>query len=208
MLTLKEFKEKNKLSNEQLAALIGVSKDTIGTMLKGQAIVRNRERIIPKLKELGIEPPGHEHKEKNTIRAPGELMTINEYYEEMGMTVKGFAKMLDVPVGTLFGWLQGRRVSEEIHEKLKKIGILHPTYKEGFRNNEINAARISGANKKGFLKDFQVVAVEKFGNTIVSKRYSKEAIIDEFAKFDLKVQCREFETYHGSHYVVEVDHKE
>ena len=205
MLTLEEFKKKNKLSNEQLAALIGISKDTLSAMLKGRGIVRNREKIVPKMKDLGITPPGEGHKVETKPREPGELITINEYFEESGMTVKGFAELLGVSSGSLYGWLQGRRASEETCERLKRFGIKHPSYKEK-PLNESNVGKKTD-NKKGFLKDFQIVAVEKFGNTIISKRHEKEAIINEFAKFGLKVQCREFETYRGGHYVVEIDYK-
>jgi hypothetical protein len=121
------------------------------------------------------------------------------------MTVKGFADLLEVSSGSLYGWLQGRRASEETCERLKRFGIKHPSYTEK-PLNESNIGKKTD-NKKGFLKDFQIVAVEKFGNTIISKRYSKEAIVNEFAKFGLKVQCREFETYRGGHYVVEIDYK-
>ena len=202
MLTLEEFKKKNKLSNEQLAALIGISKDTLSAMLKGRGIVRNREKIVPKMKDLGITHPGEGHKVETKPREPGELITINEYFEESGMTLKGFAEVLGVSPTSLWGWLQGRRASEEICERLKKLGIKHPTYKEKpLRENPLKKKR---DDKKGFLKDFQVHAVEKFGNTIVSKRHTKEAIVKEYAKFGLKVQCREFETYRGGHYVVEI----
>ena len=203
MLTIQEFKKNNKLSNEQLAALIGVSKETVSAMLKGREITRNRDRLIPRLKELGIVPPGDKSEPKP--RDPNELITINEYFEESGMTVKGFADLLEVSSGSLYGWLQGRRASKETCERLKRFGIKHPTYKEK-PLNESNIGKKTG-NKKGFLKDFQIVAVEKFGNTIISKRHEKEAIINEFAKFGLKVQCREFETYRGGHYVVEIDYK-
>ena len=203
MLTIQEFKKNNKLSNEQLAALIGVSKETVSAMLKGREITRNRDRLIPRLKELGIVPPGD--KSETKPRNLNELITINEYFEESGMTVKGFAELLGVSSGSLYGWMQGRRASEETCERLKRFGIKHPSYKEK-PLNESNIGKKTD-NKKGFLKDFQIVAVEKFGNTIVSKRYGEEAIINEFAKSGLKVQCREFETYRGAHYVVEIDYK-
>ena len=203
MLTIQEFKKNNKLSNEQLAALIGVSKETASAMLKGREITRNRDRLIPRLKELGIVPPGD--KSETKPRDLNELITINEYFEESGMTVKGFAELLGVSSGSLYGWMQGRRASEETCERLKRFGIKHPSYKEK-PLNESNVGKKTD-NKKGFLKDFQIVAVEKFGNTIVSKRYGEEAIINEFAKSGLKVQCREFETYRGAHYVVEIDYK-
>ena len=203
MLTIQEFKKNNKLSNEQLAALIGVSKETASAMLKGREITRNRDRLIPRLKELGIVPPGD--KSETKPRDLNELITINEYFEESGMTVKGFAELLGVSSGSLYGWMQGRRASEETCERLKRFGIKHPTNKEK-PLNESNIGKKTG-NKKGFLKDFQIAAVKKFGNTIVSKRHSEKAIIDEFAKFGLKVQCREFETYRGGHYVVEIDYK-
>ena len=103
MLTIQEFKKNNKLSNEQLAALIGVSKETVSAMLKGREITRNRDRLIPRLKELGIVPPGD--KSETKPRDLNELITINEYFEESGMTVKGFADLLEVSSGSLYGWL-------------------------------------------------------------------------------------------------------
>ena len=205
MLTLEEFKKRNKLSNEQLAALIGVSKEKVSMMLKGYGVVRNRDRIIPRLKELGIITPGEEFRAEVKRRDPNELVTLNEYLEESGMTLKGLSELLNVPIGSLHGWLQGRRTSVETSEKLKKFGIEHPSFDRKAPKKD-NPERKT-TDKKGFLKDFQIAAVKKFGNTIVSKRHSEKAIIDEFAKFNLKVQCREFETYRGGHYVVEIDYK-
>lgn len=205
MLTLEEFKKINKLSNEQLADLIGVSKEKVATMLKGHEIIKDRKKIILRLKDLGIAPPDEEYKVETPSINLNKTITINEFFEESGMTLKGFAEVLGVSPTSLWGWLQGRRASEEICERLKKLGIKHPTYKEKpLRENPLKKKR---DDKKGFLKDFQIAAVKKFGNTIVFKRYSEKAIIDEFAKFNLRVQCREFETYRGGHYVVEIDYK-
>ena len=202
LLTLEEFKKINKLSNEQLADLIGVSKEKVSRMLKGHEIIQDRKRIILRLKDLGVAPPDEECKVERTSRNLKKTITINEFFEESGMTLKGFAEALGVSPTSLWGWLQGRRASEEVCEKLKKLGIKHPTYKEKpLRESPLEKKR---DDKKGFLKDFQVHAVEKYGNTIVSKRYTKEAIVNEFAKFGLKVYCREFETYRGGHYVVEI----
>ena len=42
------------------------------------------------------------------------------------------------------------------------------------------------------LKEFQVVAIKEFGNTIVSKKYKDKDIINEFAKFGLNVKLQDF----------------
>ena len=160
MLTLEEFKKRNKLSNEQLAALIGVSKEKVSMMLKGYGVVRNRDRIIPRLKELGIVTPGEEFRVEVKQRDPNELVTLNEYLEESGMTLKGLSELLNVPIGSLHGWLQGRRTSVETSEKLKKFGIEHPSFDRKAPKKD-NPKRKT-TNKKGFLKEVLFAPVNPF----------------------------------------------
>ena len=80
MLTLEEFKKINKLSNEQLADLIGVSKEKVSMMLKGHEIIKDRKRIILRLKDLGVAPPDEECKIETTSRNLNKTITINEFF--------------------------------------------------------------------------------------------------------------------------------
>ena len=58
MLTLKEYKDQHKLTSSALAELIGVSRETLAKYLDDHPCVRNKRQVLPKLKELGIIPPG------------------------------------------------------------------------------------------------------------------------------------------------------
>lgn len=58
------------------------------------------------------------------------------------------------------------------------------------------------------LKDFQIECLVKYGNAIVSKKYEPQKIVDECARYGLKVRVREFVTWvDQTHYIVEVTKK-
>ena len=69
-------------------------------------------------------------------------------------------------------------------------------------------AEIAATKQKAKLKRFQVVAMKKFGNTIVSKKFKADGIIDEFARLGMKVELKDFKdkTYYGwnTHYIVQL----
>lgn len=206
MLTINEYKEKHKLTNRELGALIGVARESISRYLAGHSCVRNSEVVHSKMKELGIIPPGmtkEEYRKRTELKGP---MTIQEYYERSGMTVDQIAEMLGVPRSNVHGWLvKGRAARPEFAERMKKFGIIHPVF---VRHDKSKPKEVKNTNKgdsKGkILKPFQIYAVKKFGNTIVTSLYGKEKVIEEFAALGIKVSCREFETYdYGMHYIVE-----
>ena len=69
-------------------------------------------------------------------------------------------------------------------------------------------AEIAATKQKVKLKRFQVIAMKKFGNTIVSKKFKADGIIDEFARLGMKVELKDFKdkTYYGwnTHYIVQL----
>ena len=68
---------------------------------------------------------------------------------------------------------------------------------------ELNIYRI----KNSFLMRHQLYAMREYGNTIVSKNYSEEEIIQEFLNFGIKVRVHEmsYSSYIDveTHYLVE-----
>lgn len=211
MLTLKEYKEQHKLTNSALAELIGVSRETLSKYLEGHSCVRNKGQVMPKLKELGIVPPGMEKDDYEKSLEFNGPVTLKEYYEQKNLTLAQLAELLDVKATNLNGWMNGRRVDFETHKKMKKLGIEHPYYthkgrsgspitkKDGDKNSEKKYSQV--------LKEFQIYAMKEFGNTIVTKRFGSDNIVKEFKKIGFKVRCREFENYeydeYSTHFVVE-----
>ena len=45
--------------------------------------------------------------------------------------------------------------------------------------------------KNSFLKSYQLYAILEYGNTIVSKKYSEDEIIQEFKKHGVRVRIRQ-----------------
>ena len=211
MLTLKEYKEQHKLTNSALAELIGVSRETPSKYLEGHSCVRNKGQVMPKLKELGIVPPGMEKDDYEKSLEFNGALTLKEYYERNNLTLAQLAELLGTKPVNLSAWMNGRRVDFEMHNKMKKLGIEHPyyTHKGSSRSSITKKDSVKNDEKKSsqVLKEFQIYAMKEFGNTIVAKRFGANNIIEEFKKLGFKVSCREFENYeydeYGTHFVVE-----
>lgn len=140
------------------------------------------------------------------------LLTISEYQNKHLLTDAQLARKLGVAVQSIKVWKGGVNPNPASIEKLAKLGICHiPVQKVQKSQPKIN-------NYDGFLKDFQIYAIRKFGNTIVSKKHEPQIIVDEFAKLKIKVRVRDFETIQFSktkefdnckttHWIVEVVRK-
>lgn len=211
MLTLKEYKDQHKLTSSALAELIGVSRETLSKYLDGHPCVRNKRQVLPKLKELGIIPPGMDKDTYEKSLKFNGIMTLREYYERNDLTLAQLAELLGTKPVNLSAWMNGRRVNVKMHKKMKKLGIEHPYYKPKGRSGAPITKKDSNKNseKKSsqVLKEFQIYAMKEFGNTIVAKRFGANNIIEEFKKLGFEVSCREFENYeydeYGTHFVVE-----
>ena len=144
----------------------------------------------------------------------GALMTINEYKSENGLTNSQLADLLDVSESSVEKYLMGDTASAAVAKRMANIGIEHP-YRRGRVNSgdgvpteKCKREKVKREFDSKILKEYQVVIIREFGNTIVSKKYKSEEIISEFARFGLKVQLRDFENknYEGwnTHYVAEL----
>lgn len=89
---------------------------------------------------------------------------------------------------------------------------VHDTWKETkhIYNERANQKpkRIEPVDSK-IIKDFQMYAIKVYGETIMSKVYTPEEIINEFKRFNLNVHVRCFTTAfkdpsEDTHYVVEL----
>lgn len=56
---------------------------------------------------------------------------------------------------------------------------------------------------RSFLKKSQIDLIKKYGNTIVSKKYSIKEIESEFLNFGIKVRVKEFSIPDKTHYIIE-----
>ena len=142
------------------------------------------------------------------------LLTISEYQNKHLLTDAQLARKLGVAVQSIKDWKGGVNPTPASKEKLARLGIYHvpvPKVQKSQPKSKIN-------NYDGFLKDFQIYAIRKFGNTIIAKKHEPQAIVDEFAKLKIKVRVRDFETIQFStvkdfdnskttHWIVEVVRK-
>lgn len=118
-----------------------------------------------------------------------QLMSIAMYLTKHSLTIEELAKKLDVQAKSIYDWKSGVKPNKGNKEKLRRFGI---TCEASTKRDLPNGAKEAGY--KGFLKDFQIYAIQEFGNTIVSKEHSKQTIVDEFAKLGIAVKVRDFET--------------
>lgn len=138
-------------------------------------------------------------------------MTINEYKSKSGLTNSQLADLLDVSESSVEKYLMGDTASAAVAKRMANIGIEHP-YRRGRVNSgdgvpteKCKREKVKSTFNSKILKEHQVVIIREFGNTIVSKKHKAEDIINEFAKFGLKVELEDFreKTYPGwdTHYV-------
>ena len=138
-------------------------------------------------------------------------MTINEYKSKSGLTNSQLADLLDVSESSVEKYLMGDTASAAVAKRMANIGIEHP-YRRGRVNSgdgvpteKCKREKVKSTFNSKILKEHQAVIIREFGNTIVSKKHKAEDIINEFAKFGLKVELEDFreKTYPGwdTHYV-------
>lgn len=151
-------------------------------------------------------------------------MTVIEYMEKHNLNQHQLARVLGVAQSlvnraTLPDQTFAKRTVElfaTIGVELKEIDRSKAIIKGLKTKQENNKSRKTESIKKkpkrdSIIKDFQLEAVRNLGNTIVSKKYPIEKIIDEFKKFGLNVHVRTFNNSFDmvgstdTHYVVELD---
>lgn len=79
-------------------------------------------------------------------------------------------------------------------ECFKKICSDNHKRKAAERKELQNLRNVKPKEGVGVLKDWQIQAVNELGNTIVSKKYSKETIKEAYAMYGVMVEVKSFET--------------
>ena len=151
-------------------------------------------------------------------------MTVEEYLKKHNMKQRELSRLSGVSPNAISKLAKGEgRFGVQTANKLAKLGIsipkemvLTPSEKgkmggekaKLLRESKELGAEIAATKQKVKLKRFQVVAMKKFGNTIVSKKFKADGIIDEFARLGMKVELKDFKdkTYYGwnTHYIVQL----
>lgn len=152
------------------------------------------------------------------------MMTVIEYMEKHNLNQHQLAGVLGVAQSLVNRATMPEQKFEKrtvelfaaIGVELKEVDRSKAIVKGLKTKQENNKSRKTESIKKkskrdSIIKDFQLDAVKNLGNTIISKKYPIEKIIDEFKKFGLNVNVRAFNnTFEmvgstDTHYVVELD---
>ena len=207
-MTVDEYLKINNMKSSQLAEKLGVSCTTISNAKAGGKM---SAEVTKRFQSLGIEVNGTEG-----IENINNLPTVKEYMDSKEMSYADFARQFCVSYETAKNMYrddyQGARY--DLAKRLLSAGIYVPvidyskrenTRKKNIEKKNLGKTKVKKKIKiETWLKPFQIEAVKKLGNTIVSTKHSKEDIISEYKKFGINVECREFKTYYysKSHYVV------
>lgn len=124
-----------------------------------------------------------------------KLMTIEEYLKKEGLSANSLAKRLNMHIATILKVKKGNAVRPATARRFNKVGI----------DVEVIGGVIE-PDKICELKEFQLKAIAKYGNTIVSKEFTPKSIIKAFRTKGFKVKVEEFQCedgwYEDTHYVV------
>ena len=151
-------------------------------------------------------------------------MTVIEYMDKHNLNQHQLARVLGVAQSVVNrATMPDQKFLKRRVELFANLGIeLKEVDKskaivKGLKTKQENnkSRKIESIKKKpkrdSIIKDFQLDAVRNLGNTIISKKYPIEKIIDEFKKFGLNVSVRTFNNSFDmvgstdTHYVVELD---
>ena len=124
-----------------------------------------------------------------------KLMTIEEYLKKEGLSANSLAKRLNMHIATILKVKKGNAVRPATARRFNKVGI----------DVEVIGGVIE-PDKICELKEFQLRAIAKYGNTIVSKEFMPKSIVKAFRTKGFKVKVEEFQSedgwYEDTHYVV------
>lgn len=126
-----------------------------------------------------------------------ELMTIQEYLKKEDLSANSLAKRLNMHIATILKVKKGNAVRPATARRFNKVGI----------DVEVIGGVIE-PDKICELKEFQLRAIAKYGNTIVSKEFTPKSIIKAFKVEGFKVKVEDFQCedgwYEDTHYVVKL----
>lgn len=127
-----------------------------------------------------------------------EFMTLGEFKERYGLSDSTLGNTLGIHQGNITKYLAGEyQFAKKTIDRLGKLGIdvsnKRSVAKEVVEKyNKKVLVKKKKPKKDEIIKDFQLAAMARFGNTIVSKKYSEDVIIEEFKKHGYSVKVREF----------------
>ena len=204
-----EYLKKNEMTIPALALRIGIADSTLRKLIRGGEVTTY---LVEKVQKFGLTIDGVE-----MVENVDHLPTISEVMERDGLTQYDFAIKYGINYTNIYYMLQKeyRGASHELAEHLRKQGVYVPVRTCLVPPQSVEKFYVEPKAKvtkepKTFLKPFQIQAVKHLGNTIVSKKHAIPKIVEEFERFGLKVNVRNFVNAHqmdgcqDTHYVVEL----
>lgn len=121
-----------------------------------------------------------------------EMLTIQEFQQRFNLSLSTLGVILRISRNNLQEYLDGEKdFTPKRVERLRAIGI-EASQKRVLQFERKIQRKKQLTKKVEIIKDWQIAAMKRFGNTIISKKHSKEEIIAEFGKYGYDVQIREF----------------
>lgn len=125
----------------------------------------------------------------------GELISLEAFIERHDLSLNRTAGIVGLSASYLDKYIKREhQFSAATVKRVKALGIdiSEPKKVQTEKRVYVRKNTKKKVSRKTFLEDFQLAAVKKFGNTIVSKTHGAEKIIHEFDKFGIKVNVRDF----------------
>lgn len=222
-LPLREWLKVKNISRKQFAKNIGVSTQTVDGWVRGGNCKKEfHERLL----NLGIDINVQQHKcnfnndanyvsifkikHTSDLKEQPKTFTVRTYIEWHNMSIEEFAEQNGVTCSTVRRWFEGKEIQPNQAKKLEPLGIVgnYRNHKQPKKkvNNELNLPKKSSKKTvKKELPEYVLYCFKSCGNTIVSKKFSKEEIIFYFKNEGYDVNVREQNLIKdGNHYVVEL----
>lgn len=127
-----------------------------------------------------------------------EIITLEEFKKRYDLSFSNLETALGINSKNIAKYLAGEhQFTKKVVERLGKLGIdvsrkrLVPkeVVKKEFKTT---SSKVVNNKENEMIQEFQLAAMARFGNTIVSKKYLKDEIKNEFRKYGYSVQIREF----------------
>ncbi len=137
-----------------------------------------------------------------------KLISVREYLNQENLTPEELANRVQISSSTLFKIMNGIPVSYSTACKFKNYNIRVLYYTT---EGTIQIFETSEKESTDLIKYFHIIALKKFGNTIVLAKLDPDSLIQKFKELGLNVTVRESIFKSGKienpHYLVEVKNK-
>lgn len=163
-----------------------------------QAVHKDGDKLNDCLENLEWGKPNRKKVPYKFPHETDEFMTLGEFKERYGLSDSTLGNILGIHQGIVTKYLAGEyQFARKTIDRLAKLGIdvsnKRSVAKEVVEKHSKKVLPKKKKPKKDeIIKDFQLAAMARFGNTIVSKKYSIDTIKAEFKKRGYSVKVREF----------------